>query len=276
VSNVTGRPVRARVLVLPGAGADAAWFQVVGEPERTLPVAGSATVDVALKVSEKAPAGAASFALGAALEEAPDRVVSSPTVAFQVPEGRKPPFPWWIVIVAVVALLVLAGGGILIYFLTRGDTGAETVTTPSATPTPTPTVELFAENAFTLRTGDAMVDFEGPELWTFTYCKFLPEADLCFYDQDVLNSGVPAGEPLYVSSATNAGVAIAPDGDYETCVEELSDLTVGTSATVSDVSTTTYVCFITGDRRYALLEVGPQGEGVPDRRIRYIVWEGTA
>ena len=73
---VTGRPVRARVLVLPGAGADASWFQVVGESERALPVAGTATVDVAVKVPEKAPAGSFSFAVGAALEEAPDQVVS--------------------------------------------------------------------------------------------------------------------------------------------------------------------------------------------------------
>ena len=84
VSNVTGRPVRARLLVLPGAGADAAWFQVVGESERLLPVAGTATVDVSVRVAEQAPAGAFSFAVGAALEEAPDRVVSGPTVAFQV------------------------------------------------------------------------------------------------------------------------------------------------------------------------------------------------
>ena len=121
VSNVTGRPVRARLLVLPGAGADAAWFQVVGESERLLPVAGTATVDVSVRVAEQAPAGAFSFSVGAALEEAPDRVVSGPTVAFQVAEPAKRKFPWWIVIVAAAALLLLIGGGLAIWFLTRPD-----------------------------------------------------------------------------------------------------------------------------------------------------------
>lgn len=119
VSNVTGRPVRARVIVLPGAGAEASWFQVAGESERALPVAGTATVEVAVKVAPDAPAGSYSFALGAALEEAPDQVVSGPTVAFQVPEPKEKKFPWWIVIVVAAAVLLLVGGGLAIWFLTR-------------------------------------------------------------------------------------------------------------------------------------------------------------
>lgn len=119
VSNVTGRPVRARLLVLPGAGADAGWFRIEGETERPLPIAGTATVDVAVTVPPGAPAGPSSFQVGAALEEAPDQVVSGPTVSFTVPESAKRPFPWWIVIVAAVALVVLIGGGIVIWMLTR-------------------------------------------------------------------------------------------------------------------------------------------------------------
>ena len=145
VSNVTGRPVRARVLVVPGAGADAAWFQVVGESERQLPVAGTATVDVTVKVAEKAPAGAFSFAVGAALEEAPDQVVSGPNVTFQVAEPKKRKFPWWIVIVAAAALLLLGGGGLAIWFFTRP--------TPSPTPSPSPSPTLSAPAAAWLNDG---------------------------------------------------------------------------------------------------------------------------
>jgi hypothetical protein len=119
VSNVTGRPVRARLLLLPGAGADASWFQIAGEPERALPVAGTAAVDVSVRVPEKAPAGSFSFVLGAALEEAPDQVVSSPTVTFEVPERDSRPFPWWIVAIIVGALVVLGVGALLIYLFTR-------------------------------------------------------------------------------------------------------------------------------------------------------------
>ncbi|GAA1975007.1 PASTA domain-containing protein [Microbacterium pumilum] len=143
VSNVTGRPVRARVMVVPSAGADASWFQVVGESERSLPVAGTATVDVTVKVAEKAPAGAFSFAVGAALEEAPDQVVSGPTVAFQVPEPKKRKFPWWIVIVAAVALLLLIGGGITIWLLMR----TPAAPTMSQAPTVSGTVQVGAELA---------------------------------------------------------------------------------------------------------------------------------
>jgi hypothetical protein len=145
VSNVTGRPVRARLNVRAGAGADASWFQIqpeVGQPpqpspsataERALPVAGTATVDVTLRVPDQAPAGPATFSLGAALEEAPNQVVSGPTVAFQVPPpAAKRKFPWWIVIVAAAVLLV--GGGILIWILTRPDPAPTTVVTATATP----------------------------------------------------------------------------------------------------------------------------------------------
>ncbi|MGC5224685.1 hypothetical protein ACPW96_19140 [Micromonospora sp. DT81.3] len=76
-------------------------------------------MDVSVEVEKKATAGSFSFILGAALEEAPDQVVSSPTVVFEVPEPKKPRFPWWIAIVAVVALLLLAGGAVLIWNLTR-------------------------------------------------------------------------------------------------------------------------------------------------------------
>lgn len=119
VSNVTGRPVRARMLVLPGTGADASWFQITGESERMIAVAGAATVDVSVKVEEKAEAGSCSFALGAALEEAPDQVVSSPTVVFQVPDREKPPFRWWIIAIVVGALIILGVGAWLIYAFTR-------------------------------------------------------------------------------------------------------------------------------------------------------------
>ncbi|MCR2792318.1 PASTA domain-containing protein [Microbacterium sp. zg.Y625] len=131
VSNVTGRPVRARVMVIPGAGADPAWFRISGDAERSLPVAGTATVEVAVHVATTAPAGESSFTVGAALEEAPDQVVSGPTVAFRVPDPVKRRFPWLWVIVAVVAVLVLAGGGILIWILTRTPAAPTAVEPPA-------------------------------------------------------------------------------------------------------------------------------------------------
>ncbi|WP_425821081.1 PASTA domain-containing protein [Microbacterium sp. DT81.1] len=147
---MTGRPVRARMLVLPGTGADASWFQITGESERMIPVAGAATVDVSAKVPEKVAAGSFSFALGAALEEAPDQVVSSPTVVFDVPDREKPRFRWWIVAIVVGALIILAVGGWLIYAFTQ----------PPSDPTlkQAPTISGAAESGSVLTVGPGVWD----------------------------------------------------------------------------------------------------------------------
>jgi hypothetical protein len=289
VSNVSGRPVRARVQVQPGPGADASWFSIArppGEPsttvesataERALPVAGTATVDVTVRVPEQAPAGSTSFVLTAALEEAPDRVVAGPTAAFQVPPlpAKQKKFPWWIVIVAAAVLLV--GGGILIWILTRPDNppaGAAHSEAPSASAT----VPMLAHGTVTFNVGNALVDFEGsePTISLFGYCKFIPGSDLCFYDQDIADGEVPAFEPLSVSSTVFAGVAIVADGDRDTCVEAMSDPETPSGVSVPDLPIPTFVCFITGQRHYAVLEISPQKEGDPLRTVSYTVWEGNA
>lgn len=162
VSNVTGRPVRARIFVQPGAGTDVGWFLIAGEgpaptgtwsamTERGLPVSGTASIEVTVRVPDAAPAGAASFVLGAALEETPDQVVSGPTVAFEVSAARaKRKFPWWIAAVAAGALVVLVGGGALIWALigpssndspstqTSADAGPTESAPPSEPPTEPP------------------------------------------------------------------------------------------------------------------------------------------
>lgn len=130
VSNLAGRVVRARLFVTPAGGASAEWFTVTGESERSMEVAGTATVEVALTIPADAPAGSHSFTLGAALEEAPDRVVSSPTVTFDVPPPAPKKFPWWIVIVAAVAILALALGGVAIWWFTRAPAAPKSVTPP--------------------------------------------------------------------------------------------------------------------------------------------------
>lgn len=130
VSNLAGRVVRARFFVTPTGGASAGWFAVTGESERSMEVAGTATVEVVLTIPADAPAGSHSFTLAAALEEAPDRVVSSPTVTFDVPPAATKKFPWWIVIVAVGAILALAIGGVAIWWFTRAPAAPKSLTPP--------------------------------------------------------------------------------------------------------------------------------------------------
>ncbi|GAA1957125.1 hypothetical protein [Microbacterium deminutum] len=258
VSNVTGRPVRARVLVLPGAGADAAWFQVVGESERALPVAGTATVDVTVKVAEKAAAGAFSFAVGAALEESPDQVVSGPTVAFQVAEPNKRKFPWWIVIVAVVAVLLLAGGGILIWNLTRPKPG------PTNTPTPTTTVaepSVFKSDLF-LATPGTYFDLDtGQQVMT-------PSAgggeDVFFYQ------GAGSGE-LGVVGQGPPRLAVVDQPTFAACEAATSydDLNAQNIVLLPDRATFVCVKFTDQDRR-SVMTIGPAtGGGFP---VSFTTW----
>lgn len=255
VSNVTGRPVRARVFVQPGAGADPSWFEVTGGPERAMPVAGTATVDVAVRVPEKAPAGTFSFQLGAALEEAPDQVVSGPTASFEVPV-RKKRFPWWIVIVAIVALLVLAGGGLLIWNLA----GRDDEVTP--TPTPEPPRAVFLPGQFTFATPTLDVDLDTG----IATAGIRQGADLSLADADFI--AVPDDRPMSIFAFAN-GVAIVDQGDFETCrVAQLRD-----TVEVPDDVDRTVVCTVTNEGRVAMLEITPVPGEQSVRQVTFTVWE---
>ncbi|GAA1974994.1 hypothetical protein [Microbacterium pumilum] len=252
VSNVTGRPVRARMLVLPGAGADASWFQVVGESERALPVAGSATVDVALKVPEQAPAGPSSFAVGAALEEAPDQVVSGPTVTFQVPAPTKRRFPWWIVIVAAVALLLLVGGGILIWNLTR----------PDPTPTETAAEEppVFLSDLF-LATPNMYFDLDESRSTTTP----TDGVDVYFYQ------GGGSGE-LGVVGQGPPRLAVVDEPTFAACeaATAYDDIDAQNITLLPDRET--FVCVkLTDQQRWSVMSIGPiTGDGFP---VSFTTWE---
>ena len=255
VSNVTGRPVRARLLVLPGAGADAAWFQVVGESERLLPVAGTATVDVSVRVAEQAPAGAFSFAVGAALEEAPDRVVSGPTVAFQVPEPAKRKFPWWIVIVAAAALLLLAGGGILIWNLTRP--------TPSPTPTDVEVIEpeVLLSDLFLAEAG---MYFDLDESRSTIDPALLAGMDVYFYAEAGL------GE-LGVVGWSGPRLAVVSEPTYAACEAATTYEDTNLQNITLLPNEQTFVCVrLTDQRRESVMSIGPlQGASFP---VSYTTW----
>lgn len=261
VSNVTGRPVRARVLVLPAPGTDAGWLRVTGDAEIALPLAGTAAVDVEVSVPGDVPAGSASFQLGVALEEAPDQVVHGPTTAFEIPAATKRRFPWWIVIVAAVAVLLLIGGGILIWQLTRPQ---EVAPTPSAEPTQPPR-PVFTSGEFTFQSPWTDVDLE---TGTVT-AGIRTGADVSLSDTDfvtVFTSGIPLSIYGY-----SGGVAIVERADFETCRAALLLEFVD----VPDGAPPTAVCTVTSDNRIAMLQI--TASTVPGehstREIAYTVWE---
>lgn len=154
VTNVTGRPVRARLLPQALSGADAGWLSVVGEAERPIGVAATVTVDVRVHVPPKATAGQHALRLDVSAEDRPDLVATGQVVSFTVPEpdGRK--FPTWVIAVVLVAILLIGGGA---YAITRFVGGPDPEASPTPTPTPTPTPVAPVASAPPTLTGDAVV-----------------------------------------------------------------------------------------------------------------------
>ncbi|MEW5989621.1 MAG: hypothetical protein AB1791_23590, partial [Chloroflexota bacterium] len=57
VTNTGQRPLRGRARVIPLQGASAAWFTLVGEPEREFGVASTQQFTVQVQIPPTAPAG---------------------------------------------------------------------------------------------------------------------------------------------------------------------------------------------------------------------------
>lgn len=255
VTNVTGRPVRARVFVLPGQGADPSWFQVTGTAERSLPVAGTETVDVAVAVPAEAPPGSSSFRLGAALEEAPDRVVPGPSVSLDVPAAPKRRFPWWIVVVAAVAVLVLVGGGILVWQLTRPDPA------PTPTPTPTPTgPDPYLRGDVTVGAG-TYLDLDAGSVSTSADVGM----DVLFFP------GAGSGE-LGVVGQGPPRLAVVAEASHDACASADGYDDLDAQNVLLLPQNMTYVCVrFTDQRRLAVMSIGPAtsaGYGVS-----FVTWE---
>lgn len=142
VTNVSGRPLRARLLPQPLSGADASWLSVVGDMERPLGVAATLTAEVRVTVPDAAPAGEHALRLDVAAEDRPDQVTAGQAVSFSVPAPQKKSFPRWLLILIVVAVLVLAVGGFLIWRAVSAD--------PPPTPTTPPTLSGAATVGETL------------------------------------------------------------------------------------------------------------------------------
>jgi hypothetical protein len=122
VSNISGRSRRGRARVIPGEGAQAAWFTVEGEAEREF-TGERAThqVGVSVQVPTGTAPGSYRFGLDVVSVENPDEEWSEgPKVGFTVAPSAPPkkPFPWWIVVVAVLGLALV--GGVLAFLGSRG------------------------------------------------------------------------------------------------------------------------------------------------------------
>ena len=134
VTNLTGRPVRARLLPKGVGSTDQTWLSVVGEPERPLAVAGTLTVDLKVTVPPTTAAGTYTARLDVAAEDATETVAGQ-TVSFKVPEpDKKKGAPVWLFILIAVVVLALVAGG-LYFFVLRGAGAPENTAAPTVSGT---------------------------------------------------------------------------------------------------------------------------------------------
>jgi hypothetical protein len=130
VTNLTGRPVRTRLMPRGQAGAQDAWLSVVGPSEVPMAVAATLTATVLVQIPPEVPAGSHILALEVVAEDDTETVTGQ-SVSFVVPAPPQPKkFPWWWILVAVVVLALIAG--LVIFFITRGGaaSGAPVNTVP--------------------------------------------------------------------------------------------------------------------------------------------------
>jgi PASTA domain len=121
ITNLTGRPVKVRLLARGQGGAPDAWFSVVGPSEVPMAVAATITATVQVRVPPEVPAGSHSLLLMVVAEDSMESVTGQ-SVAFTVPAAlvtTRKRLPWWILIVAAVVLALIIG--LVVFFLTRGD-----------------------------------------------------------------------------------------------------------------------------------------------------------
>lgn len=118
VTNPTSRPDRVVFDVVPGDGADAAWF-TVDEPQRRVAGNGSATYLVRAAVPATAPPGSYSVqgrAYSADSTPEEDSVLSSRLVLEVAAKAVPPPKkrPWWILVVAGLVVVVAVTVGLVV------------------------------------------------------------------------------------------------------------------------------------------------------------------
>ena len=115
VTNLTGRPVKARLIPKGASGAENSWVAVVGPTEVPMGVAATITVDLRVVVPEAAPGGEHLLVLEVVAEDDTETVTGQ-SVAFtasgpQAPaDGTKPKRRWLrILLIALGCLLALIG-----------------------------------------------------------------------------------------------------------------------------------------------------------------------
>ncbi len=137
ITNLTGRPVRARLTPRGSEGADDSWLAVDGPTEIPMGVAATVVVPLTVTVPEEAPAGQGTVQLAVVPEDDTEKLVLGQAVSFVVPPPREKPKVPWLIIAIVAALVLLVGGGVT-YILLRSPAGVRNTEVPTVAGTASP------------------------------------------------------------------------------------------------------------------------------------------
>lgn len=131
ITNLTGHPVKARLVPRGQNGAGDDWLSVIGPAEIPLAIASTVVAKIQVTVPADAPAGECTLHLQVVVEDDTERVTGQ-SVSFTVP----PPVPEkkfrWLIVAIAAALVVVVGGGLALLALWDDD---ELVADPVGTPT---------------------------------------------------------------------------------------------------------------------------------------------
>ena len=119
VTNISGQPRRARLLLVPEDSHTNAWLSLQGEPVRAFVVSETQQITVNIQLPPPAPSGSYGFRLDLAREDLPDEdLTQGPRLTVQVPEsGPKPAFPLWVIPVVLGAIALV--GGVIAFLVLR-------------------------------------------------------------------------------------------------------------------------------------------------------------
>lgn len=119
ITNLTGRPVKARLLPRGQSGTPDSWLSIVGPAEVPMGVGATVTAAVQVSVAVDAPAGQHALRLDVVAEDDTETVAGQ-SVAFAVapPQLVKRRAPW-LVIAIIAAVVLVIGGGVTFFLLTR-------------------------------------------------------------------------------------------------------------------------------------------------------------
>ena len=192
ITNLTGRPVRARLKARGANGAEDGWLAVLGPTEVPITLGGTITATLTVTVPPTPPAGRHTLHLDVVAEDDTETRVEGQAVSFTVPPPVvvKRRMPWWIFLIIGLAVLALAVSAVLIF---TGDPEPPRNVKP-------PLIQGNPQVGQTLRTDNG--------IWTGEQVTFGHQWVRCQGDGSLCDAVVEATEPTYVLTGADAGKQI--------------------------------------------------------------------